>query len=186
MRKNKSSYRIKIHKMRKEAEENILLRYSFSKSSFGDVLIASTDKGICFLAFVGDKKSALADLKRRFPDPRFEEKQDARQKKALKVFTNSSRKSDTIDVHIEGTPFQHEVWSALLNIPSGKTATYQEIAQRIKKPNAIRAVGSAIGKNPVAYLVPCHRVIKSNGNIGGYLWGSDRKIALLKKEGLFF
>jgi AraC family transcriptional regulator of adaptative response/methylated-DNA-[protein]-cysteine methyltransferase len=87
-----------------------------------------------------------------------------------------------IDLHIKGTDFQINVWKELLKIKSGETSSYGEIARKINKPNAFRAAGTAIGKNPVAYIIPCHRVTKSNGEIGNYMWGVDKKREILKRE----
>ncbi|HCA07631.1 methylated-DNA--[protein]-cysteine S-methyltransferase [Chryseobacterium sp.] len=159
----------------KNGGKSLSINYSFSKSPFGYVMVASTEKGICYMAFEDDKETALGNLKHTFPNASFFEKQDALQKNALSIFDKDWTKLNTIKLHLKGTDFQLKVWESLLSIPMGKLSTYGSLAGKIGNPNASRAVGTAIGSNPVAFLIPCHRVIQSTGNIGGYKWGSERK-----------
>ncbi|SHE76561.1 bifunctional helix-turn-helix domain-containing protein/methylated-DNA--[protein]-cysteine S-methyltransferase [Chryseobacterium sp. OV279] len=159
----------------KNGGKSLSINYSFSKSPFGYVMAASTEKGICYMAFEDDKETALGNLKHTFPNASFFEKQDALQKNALSIFDKDWTKLNTIKLHLKGTDFQLKVWESLLSIPMGKLSTYGSLAGKIGNPNASRAVGTAIGSNPVAFLIPCHRVIQSTGNIGGYKWGSERK-----------
>lgn len=159
----------------KNGGKSLNINYSFSESPFGNVITASTEKGICYMAFEHDKNKALGDLQVKFPNASFFEKQDEFQKNALSIFNEDWTKLNTIKLHLKGTDFQLKVWESLLTIPMGKLSTYGNLAEKIGNPNASRAVGTAIGSNPVAFLIPCHRVIQSSGNIGGYRWGSERK-----------
>ncbi|KMQ65518.1 cysteine methyltransferase [Chryseobacterium angstadtii] len=159
----------------KNGGKSLTIYYSFSKSPFGYVMSASTEKGICYMAFEDDKETALGNLKHKFPNASFFEKQDSLQKNALSIFDKDWTKLNTIKLHLKGTDFQLKVWETLLTIPMGKLSTYGNLAEKIGNPGASRAVGTAIGSNPVAFLIPCHRVIQSTGNLGGYRWGSDRK-----------
>lgn len=159
----------------KNGGKSLAINYSFSESPFGSILVASTEKGICYMAFENDKETALGNLQHKFPNASFFEKQDALQKNALSIFDKDWTKLNTIKLHLKGTDFQLKVWESLLTIPMGKLSTYGSLAGKIGNPKASRAVGTAIGSNPVAFLIPCHRVIQSTGNLGGYRWGSDRK-----------
>jgi AraC family transcriptional regulator of adaptative response/methylated-DNA-[protein]-cysteine methyltransferase len=122
------------------------------------------------------------DLRRKFPNATIGRKVDLIQQHALSIFRNDCKLPE-IKLHLKGTQFQLKVWEALLTIPMGQLSTYRNIAEKIGNPAASRAVGTAIGGNPVAYLIPCHRVIQSSGDIGGYMWGSTRKAAIIGWEG---
>ncbi len=148
------------------------------------MLIASTHKGICALSFVDDRAEVLAQLKLQFPQAVFIEQIDAFQQSALALFQKDRQQLAEIKLHLKGTDFQLKVWQSLLKIPMGQLATYGELAKVINHPKAARAVGSAIGSNPVAFLIPCHRVIQSSGLFGGYEWGSVRKTAIIGWEGV--
>lgn len=163
--------------------QNLSIHYSFSESPFGNLIVASTNRGICHLAFYEDDVVALENLKSIFPNATFQEKLDTLQQNALSIFQNDWSKLPEIKLHLKGTDFQLKVWESLLKIPMGKLTTYGKIAQQIEKPNASRAVGTAIGTNPVAFLIPCHRVIQSTGTFGGYMWGNTRKTAIIGWEG---
>lgn len=166
----------------KNGGKNLNINYSFSETPFGNVIAASTEKGICYMAFETDKNKALGDLIFKFPNASFVEKKDDFQKNALSIFTQDWTKLNTIKLHLKGTDFQLKVWESLLTIPMGKLSTYGNLAGKIGNPNASRAVGTAIGTNPVAFLIPCHRVIQSSGKIGGYMWGSERKQLIIGWE----
>lgn len=166
----------------KNGGKNLKINYSFSESPFGEVLTASTEKGICCMAFTENKENALRDLVNKFPNASFFEKQDDFQRNALSIFNKDWSKLTTIKLHLRGTDFQLKVWESLLSIPMGKLSTYGNLAKEIGSPKASRAVGTAIGSNPVAFLIPCHRVIQSSGKIGGYMWGSDRKQLMIGWE----
>jgi AraC family transcriptional regulator of adaptative response/methylated-DNA-[protein]-cysteine methyltransferase len=134
------------------------------------------------MAFIDNEEIALEELKTKFPNAKFQRKLDLMQQNALFIFQNDWNKLHQIKLHLKGTDFQLKVWETLLKIPMGQLSTYGSIADKIGNPNASRAVGTAIGNNPVAFLIPCHRVIQSNGNIGDYMWGNIRKTAIIGWE----
>lgn len=156
--------------------------YSFETSIFGPVLIASTVKGICHIAFEADPEKALNELKHRFPNALLTRRKAPNQENALKLFHNDWTDLNEIRLHLKGTDFQIKVWESLLKIPMGALSTYGKIAEGLSTPKASRAVGTAIGSNPVAFLIPCHRVIRNSGLLGGYMWGTTRKTALIGWE----
>ena len=166
----------------KNGGENLLINYSFAESPFGNIIVASTTKGICHIAFADDEADALQTLQAVFPNAVYKQKLDLIQQNALFIFTHDWKKLHEIKLHLKGTEFQLKVWETLLKIPMGQLSTYGTIARNIKNPNASRAVGTAIGDNPVAFLIPCHRVIQSTGIVGGYHWGTIRKTAIIGWE----
>lgn len=166
----------------KNNRENGSINYSFAECFFGRIIIASTPKGICYMGFSDQNQIAFSELEKRFPKARFIEQVDAFQEDILKVFSEDWNKISKIKLHLKGTDFQFEVWNALLKIPMGSLTSYGNIAEMIQKPKAERAVGNAIGSNPIAFLIPCHRVVKSSGNLGGYMWGTVRKTAIIGWE----
>ncbi|MGN8059303.1 methylated-DNA--[protein]-cysteine S-methyltransferase [Pedobacter sp. 22163] len=166
----------------KNGGENLHINYSFAESPFGNIIVASTSKGICHIAFYDDENIALANLQRQFPAAQYQQILDKEQQNALFIFSHDWSKLHQIKLHLKGTDFQLKVWEALLKIPMGKLATYGNIAKQLQNPNASRAVGTAIGDNPVAFLIPCHRVIQSSGALGGYHWGVNRKTAMIGWE----
>lgn len=166
----------------KNGGENLSINYSFAESPFGNMLVASTPKGICHLAFADDEDAALKILKAKFPNAAYRQVVDMIQQNAMFIFTHDWSKLNQIKLHLKGTPFQLKVWEALLKVPMGRLTTYGTIAKQIAVPNASRAVGTAIGDNPVAFLIPCHRIIQSTGLFGGYHWGSLRKTAIIGWE----
>ena len=166
----------------KNGGKNLQISYSFAESPFGNLIVASTPKGICYMAFEEDEVTAFRNLQKKFPNAAFERKLDLKQQNALFIFQNDWSKLGEIKLHLKGTDFQLKVWESLLKIPMGRLSTYSNLAEKIGHPNASRAVGTAIGNNPVAYLIPCHRVIQSTGNFGGYMWGNTRKTAIIGWE----
>lgn len=170
----------------------------FHDSPFGECLIAVTERGICGLSFIvdGDRAAALAELESHWPGAAFVENQHTTHHVAEQVFAawagepwqpKDTSESEAVtptplSVLVRGTNFQVRVWEALLRIPAGAVATYEDIAAAAGRPGATRAVGSAVAKNPVAYLIPCHRVIRKTGAFGGYHWGATRKVAMLLRE----
>lgn len=166
----------------KNGGQNLQINYSFAESPFGNIIVASTSKGICYMAFNKDESAALADLQQMFPNAKFTRKLDLLQQNALFIFQNDWSKLKEVRLHLKGTDFQLKVWETLLKIPMGCLSTYGTIAEKIQQPNASRAVGAAIGSNPVAFLIPCHRVIQSTGIVGGYMWGNTRKTAIIGWE----
>lgn len=167
----------------KNGGKSMVINYSFAESPFGNLIIAATQKGICHMAFEEHEGKALDKLRIKFPNATFVRKLDLIQQHALFIFQNDWSKLPEIKLHLKGTDFQLKVWESLLKIPFGKLSTYGKIAQAIDNPNASRAVGTAIGYNPVAFLIPCHRVIQSSGIFGGYMWGTTRKAAIIGWEG---
>lgn len=167
----------------KNGGKNLSVNYSFAESPFGNLIVASTSKGLCYMAFEDNEEKALNDLKEKFPNAVFQRKLDLIQQNALFIFQNDWSKLPEIKLHLKGTDFQLKVWEALLKIPMGQLSTYGNIATQIGNSNASRAVGTAIGSNPVAFLIPCHRVIQSTGALGGYSWGTTRKTAIIGWEG---
>ena len=166
----------------KNGGEELTINYSFAESPFGNILVASTPKGICHLAFADDEKSALEVLKNMFPRAGYRQMVDMSQQNVLYIFTHDWSRLNKVKLHLKGTAFQLKVWEALLKIPMGRLATYGGIANQIRHPKASRAVGAAIGDNPVAFLIPCHRVIQSSGVFGQYHWGAVRKTAMIGWE----
>ena len=161
--------------------KDLHIYYSHAETLFGNILIASTEKGICHISFVNEALD-LSDLINRFPAAILEQKTDLHQQEALKMFQDDWSDLDKIKLHLKGTPFQIKVWNALLQIPMGSLKSYLDVANEIGDARASRAVGTAIGNNPIAYIIPCHRVITSSGNLGGYHWGIDRKSAIIGWE----
>ncbi|WEI19834.1 methylated-DNA--[protein]-cysteine S-methyltransferase [Acinetobacter proteolyticus] len=168
----------------KHGGQSLTIHYQFAETLFGEVLIASTHKGICALSFVDNRIDALMQLTAQFPQAEFIEQIDAFQQSALALFQKDQPQLAEIKLHLKGTEFQLKVWQSLLKIPMGQLSTYGELAKAIQHPKAARAVGTAIGSNPVAFLIPCHRVIQSTGAFGGYEWGALRKTALIGWEGV--
>jgi len=160
----------------------LTISYSIYVAPFGRVLIASTAKGICFLMPAAMKWEPEATLRRHFPKARFRCRTVALHKKALSLLRQRYDKVPSLCLHLYGTPFQMEVWRDLLSIPVGMVTTYQHIAYRIGRPKSARPVGQAVGANPVMYIVPCHRVVRTDGSLGGFRWGISRKIKFLNEE----
>jgi AraC family transcriptional regulator of adaptative response/methylated-DNA-[protein]-cysteine methyltransferase len=166
----------------KNGGQDLHINFSFAESPFGDIIIASTQKGICYLAFVKDENEGLDSLRSFFPNAQIIHKTDLIQQDALHFFKGDWNDLKKIKLHLKATPFQLKVWQSLLQIPFGSVSTYGAIAGNIQNEKASRAVGTAIGSNPVAFLIPCHRVIRTTGVIGDYHWGSNRKTAILSWE----
>lgn len=161
------------------------ISYDFCRSPFGDVLLATTERGICHLGFVkrDQRSEALNQLFRTWPAAVFTENQKPDDLIAKEIFEpDRNKKPGPFHLHLKGTNFQVNVWRALLRIPEGWVVSYQDIASHIGHPKAFRAVANAIAINPVAYLIPCHRVIAKSGKINQYRWGSARKKALIGWE----
>lgn len=169
----------------KNGGENLSINYSFAETPFGTILVASTPKGICHIAFADNESEGFSTLKETFPNATYRQITDMIQQNALYVFTHDWSRLEEVKLHLKGTPFQVKVWETLLKIPTGRLATYGDIAAYLQQPTASRAVGSAVGDNPVAFLIPCHRVIRSGGEIGQYHWGSNRKTAMIGWEAAY-
>lgn len=157
------------------------IKYGFYDTIYGKILIANTDLGICYLHFVEDRNQKLKEFKTYFYDCNLvEEFTNIHQ--IVIDFINRKKEVNHIHIHLIGTEFQKLVWKELVKIPYGKLTTYSEIAKRIGNDKASRAVGSAIGMNEIAFLIPCHRVIQKTGKISGFRWGIERKKQILIKE----
>ena len=169
----------------KKQGAGLKISYGFSDSPFGDCLLAITERGICHLGFVkGDKRSeALNQLFDTWPGATFTESPKLVLSMAKSIFRIGQTKNmRPFNLHLKGTNFQINVWKALLSIPEGWVVSYHDIASYIGHPKAFRAVANAIAINPVAYLIPCHRVIAKSGKIHQYRWGSARKKAIIGWE----
>ena len=166
----------------KNGGETLSINYSFAESPFGKILVASTVKGICYMAFADDETKTFAELKKLYPNAEYHQVVDMIQQNALYIFTKDWNKLNEIKLHVKGSGFQLKVWEALLKVPVGQLTTYGSLAAQLDKPLASRAVGTAVGDNPVAFIIPCHRVIQSTGAFGNYHWGSTRKTAMIGWE----
>lgn len=162
----------------------VQIRYGFHDTPFGECFIAATERGVCGLSFVSDASPQVefGRFEQKWKFAQIEENQEFTRKIIETVFHPVANRSPKITLLVQGTNFQLKVWEALLNIPAGSVTTYEHIARSIGHPNAMRAVGTAIGSNPVGYLIPCHRVIKKAGQIGQYHWGAVRKRAIIGWE----
>ncbi len=162
----------------------IQITYGCHPTPFGSALIAFSTKGLCHLDFFDDDGiSALTQLHKNWPHVIFCEDQGATATLIQQVFAPRTQQDlQTLRLHLRGTDFQLKVWLRLLDIPPGHLISYRELAQQIDQPTAARAVGGAVGRNPICYLIPCHRVVRSDGSIGGYRSGLPRKKMLLARE----
>lgn len=158
------------------------ISYDFYPSPFGDLIIANTRKGICLLAFHDSGEDAISQLKERFPQAMLTQCPHQMHDAALELISLKSDIGAKVPLHLRATNFQLKVWEALLKIPSGDLTTYGQIASEIGDRKASRAVGTAIGSNPIAFIIPCHRVIQSTGHFGNYMWGRGRKQAIIGFE----
>lgn len=161
--------------------EGLTIRWGWFDSPFGPALVMGTDRGICGIGFAADTgaEAVMDDLTSRWPKATFIEDAKALHPWALAAFGAGG---GTAPVYMIGAPFQIKVWEALLDIPSGEVTTYADIAVRIGHPRAVRAVGTAVGRNPLAWLIPCHRALRQTGGLGGYHWGLPVKRAMLAWE----
>lgn len=161
------------------AGAGLTIRWAFQPTPFGEALVMATDRGICGIGFTAEcgRGHAMADLTARWPKARFTESPDEIAPLSDAAFTGGEAR-----LHLIGAPFQIKVWEALLNVPTGHVTTYSEIAGAVGHPRAVRAVGTAVGRNPVSWLIPCHRALRKSGALGGYHWGLPVKRALLAWE----
>jgi len=165
----------------KSKGKGINIEYGIHDTPFGECLIATTERGVCGLHFAEDNVGILLnDLQSQWQNARISKNIAATKNMAENIFAPG--KKEQIKLLVKGTPFQVKVWEALLKIPFGSLSSYQTIANAVGSPGGTRAVGSAIGANPVAYLIPCHRVIRQEAIIGQYRWGTTRKKALIGWE----
>ena len=165
--------------------EGIVMRWGFHASPFGKALLMVTDRGLAGLAFAdeGGEAAALADMQSRWPRAAFVEDPGATEAAAARIFDPSAWSADRpLRIVMIGSDFELRVWETLLKLPLGKATTYSDIAAHIGRPSATRAVGAAVGKNPISFVVPCHRVLGKSGGLCGYHWGLTRKQAILGWE----
>jgi AraC family transcriptional regulator of adaptative response/methylated-DNA-[protein]-cysteine methyltransferase len=169
----------------KTGAEGLRMYYGFHPSPFGTALVIATDRGLAGLAFAdpGQEPAALADMQRRWPAAIYTENAGQTAPLAQRIFDPVLWRADRpLNVVLIGTDFEVRVWQTLVRIPMGKATTYSGIARHIGKPTATRAVGAAVGKNPISFVVPCHRVLGKSGDLTGYHWGLTRKHAMLGWE----
>lgn len=160
--------------------EGLRIRFGQTESPFGQVVVAATDRGICAVEFVDDsRRDTGSTLAARWPAASLERDDHAARRLAATIFSRAERRTP---VHVQGTNFQIQVWRALLRLPAGTTVSYGQLARAIGKPGGGRAVGTAVGANPVGFLIPCHRVLRGDGSLGGYRWRPERKAAILAWE----
>lgn len=158
---------------------DLTIFWDWCDTPFGDGLAMATDRGLCGLSFNAEttRDLAMEDMKSRWPKARYEQSSDK-----IKPLMEAALGGRELQLHMIGAPFQIKVWEALLSIPSGHVTTYSEIARVVGKPKAVRAVGTAVGRNPISWLIPCHRALRKSGGLGGYHWGLPVKRALLAWE----
>ena len=168
----------------KEGGAGETIRYAMAHSPLGLVLVGTTERGLCAVLFADSEAEAAADLRERFPQAVL--RRDDKDLKDVVKFVVSrmgeSASASVLPFHARATAFQQRVWKALTEIPRGETRTYAQIAEAIGAPSAVRAVGTACGANPLAVVVPCHRVVGADGRMTGYRWGLARKKKLLEME----
>jgi AraC family transcriptional regulator, regulatory protein of adaptative response / methylated-DNA-[protein]-cysteine methyltransferase len=161
----------------------ICIEYGFHATPFGNCLLGSTERGICWLSFLSvqdDENAALSEMKAFWFNSVIQENFESTKEIMTRVF--GSGPTGRLNLLVKGTNFQVKVWEALLRIPQGTVTTYQDIARRIQHPRALQAVGSAVGSNAIAYLIPCHRVIRKDGILGEYRWNALRKKSMIGWE----
>ncbi|MEQ9014744.1 MAG: bifunctional helix-turn-helix domain-containing protein/methylated-DNA--[protein]-cysteine S-methyltransferase [Roseovarius confluentis] len=164
--------------------EGLEILWGWFESPFGPALIMGTEKGICGIGFAAEvgAEEAMADMRSRWPKAAFAEDPQALAPLAGQAFPREGSNREPAQLYLIGAPFQIKVWEALMSIPTGHVTTYSDIARVIGHPNAVRAVGTAVGRNPISWLIPCHRAMRKSGGLGGYHWGLPVKRAMLAWE----
>ena len=169
----------------KKGGEGLVMKYGFHPSPFGIAIVIANDRGLAGLAFAdeGEEQPALEDMTRRWPLATYVESYADTAPLAKRIFDSTQwREDQPLRVVLIGTDFEVRVWETLLKIPMGRATTYSDVANKILKPKASRAVGAAVGKNPISFVVPCHRVLGKSGALTGYHWGITRKQAMIGWE----
>ena len=172
----------------KRRGEGLEIAYGFHDSPFGLALVMATERGITGLAFAegtdeAARTAALADMTRRWPGARYVERPERTAPLAARVFRPEQwRREDPVRLVLIGSDFEVRVWEALLRVPMGRAVSYTDLARHVGVPRAARAIGSAVGRNPISFVVPCHRVLRGDGSLGGYHWGITRKMAIIGWE----
>lgn len=164
------------------AKERFAIGYGRATTPFGTVLAANTHKGVCYVSFIDENTNDHQEIAALFPNAKLVRMDHYFQELMHCAFAPCPKDCDKVKLHPLGTPFQNRVWRELVKIPFGTTRTYGQIARAIGEPGATRAVGTAIGKNPIAFLIPCHRVVRSDGNPGNFKWGAPLKQRILNWE----
>ena len=161
--------------------EGVVIEYGFVDCPFGVALVMATAKGVCGLAFgdENEEEAMMDDMRARWPRSTYRENRSRAEKIVKQIFETEG---GDLPLHLIGTPWQIKVWQALLEIPTGKVTTYRSIAEKVHSAKASRAVGTAVGRNPISWLIPCHRVLGSDGALHGYHWGLTRKRSMLALE----
>jgi len=172
--------------MKKASSAQPIFRYATAQTAIGPILAVATDKGLCALRLLEGTavKNLMREIAREHPPADWVEDGSALRPYMSKIsqVVEGHLDASKIPLDLYGTPFQKKVWSTLLRVPWGKTLSYQELARKVGKPRAVRAVANACARNPIAFVVPCHRILRSDGSLGGYYWGPSRKQQLLRRE----
>lgn len=159
-----------------------IICHSTIYTPFGKMLVASFDKKICFMGMYDAGDFCMSELRSRYPNAEFKKQTTPEHQNLRHFFMKEWKDVQPISLYVHGTAFQIQVWQELLKIPVGKISTYGEIAKNIGRPRSARAVGRAVGKNPIVYVIPCHRVICSSGKMGDFFWGAEQKLKFLNHE----
>ncbi len=167
-----------------DSKQALTIRYGVGQSPFGVFFLAATEQGFCRASFIFNNEliPEFEYLKKRWPNAELQQDDAWSQKHIDQWFEVKERPPQAINLHLVGTHFQLQTWQALLNIPLGQTISYSQLAANVERPKAFRAVGTAVGANPITFLIPCHRVLQQSGALGGYFWGLDLKRALINWE----
>lgn len=181
MKKQKYWDNFQLIPMLPSEKSGLHIHYSFYECFFGKTVIVTTHRGVCYIGCVSEEQ-IVNELSKRFPQAVLHHQKDEWQALAFLILQGERNVTITLPFHIYGTPFQLAVWDGLLQIPEGSLTSYGRISQNIGRPKAVRAVGTAVGDNPIMYLIPCHRVIRNDGGIGGYYWGVEMKKKMLSAE----
>lgn len=168
----------------KNGSEGLDINYGMHPTPFGVSVLAVCERGLCGSFFLPEKDEVLAEeaVNEYWPNARIERADTKTEGLARRLFSRTDTFKDPLRLFVRGTPFQVQVWRALLEIPSGSLCTYSDLAESVGRPSALRAVASAVGDNPISWLIPCHRVIRKGGNLGGYRWGLPRKKVMVAWE----
>lgn len=168
----------------KTGGEGLLIRYGIHSTRFGYAVLAVCDRGLCGSFFLPEpiERLAVEAIREYWPRANTERNDSETQRLADQLFSTLESDDRALSIFVRGTPFQVQVWRALLEIPSGSLCTYSDLAASVGRPSATRAVASAVGDNPISWLIPCHRVIRKGGYLGGYRWGLPRKKVMLAWE----
>ncbi|MEZ4699788.1 MAG: methylated-DNA--[protein]-cysteine S-methyltransferase [Rhodothermales bacterium] len=166
----------------KQQGAGLTIRYGFHETRFGWCFVGVTDRGVCHLAFDPPGQGPVDELASRWPSAGLVEAPDETRRTVARIFGEESENGSSMRLLLSGTNFQLQVWQALLRVPAGHIVSYEDLAIALGRPAATRAVASAVARNPVGYLIPCHRVIRKSGHFGQYHWGSARKKAMVGFE----